>query len=152
LTSAVGATLRLARLRAGLSLNQLAARSGGRYRPSSIGGYERGERAISLIRFCELVGLLGVPPDRLLREALARVFPREHSEVLIDLGELPDSDIARQVATYAHEVRSMRGDYRSDVVTLRAGDLQVVAQTSGLRVPQVISALGPAVRRVGPSD
>ena len=58
LGSAVGAALRDARVRAGLSLSDVARRSGGRYSPSSLGGYERGERAISVIRFCDLARLL----------------------------------------------------------------------------------------------
>jgi transcriptional regulator with XRE-family HTH domain len=146
----VGASLRDARVRAGLSLQQLARRSGDRYRPSSLGGYERGERAISVLRFCELAQLLGVPADELLGEALARSAPQGHRELMIDLSDLPDSEAGRQAAAYAHRVRSRRGDYLSNVVTLRAGDLQVIADATGLEVPALLSSLKAAVRRVGP--
>jgi transcriptional regulator with XRE-family HTH domain len=145
----VGAALRAARLRAGLSLEQLARRSGGRYKPSSLGGYERGERAISLARFCDLAYLLGAPPDQLLRDALDQLEP-EDREILIDLTELPDSSAGREVARYAHGVKSMRGDFRSSVVTLRSGDLRVIAVASGLPLSQLVESLGTAVRRVGP--
>lgn len=150
LRNAVGASLRVARLRAGLSLEQLARRSGGRHRPSSLGGYERGERAISLVRFCDLAELLGVPPDQLLGEALSQADPEAQREVQLDLGVLPDSDAGRQVARYAHDVKSMRGDFRSNVVTLRAGDLRVIAHASGLPMPRLLSSLGSAIRRLGP--
>jgi transcriptional regulator with XRE-family HTH domain len=136
-------------LRTGLSLDQLARRSDGRFQPSSLGGYERGERAISVVRFCELARLLGVPPDHLLGDALSRSSPQGRHEVMIDVGDLPDSEAGRQAAAYAHRVRSARGDYLSSVVTLRAGDLQVIADASGLEVRALLSRLGGAVRRVG---
>jgi transcriptional regulator with XRE-family HTH domain len=151
LKSAVGASLRGARIRAGLSLQQLAARSSGRFRPSSIGGYERGERAISIDRFVDLAQLVGVSADQLLADALARRDPHVHREVLLDLTQLPDTEAGRQTAEHVRLVRSRRGDPASEVVTLRAGDLQVIADASGVEVPDLLSSLGDAIRRVGPS-
>jgi transcriptional regulator with XRE-family HTH domain len=150
LSRAIGASLRAARLRAGLSLKELAQRSRGRYKPSSLGGYERGERAISVLRFCELAQLVGIPADQLMGEAMARHLPQDYREVLLDLSDLPDSDVGRHAAAHAHRVRTLRGDYLSNVVTLRAGDLQVIASATGLGVPALLSALETAVRRVGP--
>jgi len=150
LMSAVGASLRDARVRAGLSLHELSRRSNGRYSPSSLGGYERGERAISVIRFCELARLLGVPADLLLGDALDRVMSDERREVVLELTDLPDTEAGRQAAAHAHRVKEHRSDYLSTVVTLRAGDLQVIADASGLDVPTLLSSLGDAVRRVGP--
>jgi hypothetical protein len=77
-------------------------------------------------------------------------MPQGYREVLLDLGALPDSAAGRQTAAHAHRVRSMRGDYLSNVVTLRSGDLQVIASATGLGVPALLSALETAVRRVGP--
>jgi transcriptional regulator with XRE-family HTH domain len=131
-------------------LKELAQRSRGRYKPSSLGGYERGERAISVLRFCELAQLVGIPADQLMGEAMARHLPQDYSEVLLDLSDLPDSDVGRHAAAHAHRVRTLRGDYLSNVVTLRAGDLQVIASATGLGVPALLSALETAVRRVGP--
>jgi transcriptional regulator with XRE-family HTH domain len=150
LTTAVGATLRAARLKAGLSLEQLARRSGGRYKPSSLGGYERGERTLSMPRFCDLAELLGMPADQMLGHALRTLDPEHHREILVDLRHLPDSTGGRQVARYVHQIQSMRNDFLADVLTLRAGDLRVLARTSGLPVRRLLSSLGPAVRRVGP--
>jgi len=150
LTSALGASIRDARVRAGLSLQELALLSEGRYSPSSLGGYERGERAISVVRFCELARLLGVPADQLLGRALNRVKTDERREVMIELTDLPDSEAGRQAAAHAHHVKERRSDYLSTVVTLRAGDLQVIADASGLDVPTLLSSLGEAVKRVGP--
>jgi transcriptional regulator with XRE-family HTH domain len=149
LTRATGASLRDARRRAGLSLHELSLRSEGRYSPSSLGGYERGERAISVVRFCDLARLLGVPADQLLGDALDRISADERREVVIELTDLPDSEAGRLTAAHAHHVKERRGDYLSTVVTLRSGDLQVIADASGLDVPTLLSSLGGAVRRVG---
>jgi transcriptional regulator with XRE-family HTH domain len=148
----VGAAIRDARVRAGLSLNDVARRSGGRFSPSSLGGYERGERAISVIRFCDLARLLGTPPDQLLGRALEIASSEGRREVVLELADLPDSEPGRQAAAFAHRLKSSRGDYLSTIVTLRAGDLQVIADASGLDVPRLLSSLGPAVRRVGPTE
>jgi transcriptional regulator with XRE-family HTH domain len=152
LTTAVGASLRTARLQAGFSLEQVARRSGGRFKPSSLGGYERGERTLSIPRFCDLAELLGVPADQMLAHALGNVDPEQHREVVIDLGRLPDSTGGREVARYAHHIRAMRSDFLAEVITLRAGDLRVIARSSGLTVRRLVSDLGRAVRREGPSD
>jgi transcriptional regulator with XRE-family HTH domain len=152
LASAVGAAIRDARVRAGLSLNEVARLSDGRYSPSSLGGYERGERAISVIRFCDLARLLGTPPDQLLGRALGIASSDGRREVVLELADLPDSEPGRQAAAFAHRMKSSRGDYLSTIVTLRAGDLQVIADASGLDVPHLLSSLGPAVKRVGPGE
>lgn len=148
---AAGASLRTARLRARLSLQQLSRRSGGRFRPSSLGGYERGERAISLERFCELARLLGVPADQLLTDVLLRSGSPGHRTIVLDLTVLPGSHAGGVAAEHANQVRSRRGDFLSSVVTLRAGDLERIAAASGLEVAMLLSSLEPAVIRVDPA-
>jgi nucleoside-diphosphate-sugar epimerase len=51
-----------------ISLDNLATR--GRFKPSSLGGYEKGERNISLELFREVADLYGMPADQLLAEVL----------------------------------------------------------------------------------
>ncbi len=50
----IGQALRDARKASGLTLREAAARSSGRFRPTSIARYERGERSISLVRSATL--------------------------------------------------------------------------------------------------
>lgn len=69
---AVGGTLRRARRRHALTLRDVERLSGGKFKPSTLAGYERGERSISLLRLCELCSLYRVLPGRLLADALAR--------------------------------------------------------------------------------
>ena len=88
---AVGRTLRDARRARGLTLKQLAARSGSSFKPSAVGGYERGERAISVERFCRLAAVYGVPAGELLARALRTVG----DDVLVDLTAVEGPSLAR---------------------------------------------------------
>ena len=81
---AVGDELRRARQEAGLALRDLNPRSAREFKASAVGGYERGERSISLDRFCRLAELYGVPPDHLLARVLERAAP-VGDDVVIDL-------------------------------------------------------------------
>jgi transcriptional regulator with XRE-family HTH domain len=66
----VGRTLRRARAARGLTLKEVGIASGGRFTSTAVAGYERGERSISLQRFCELAAFYGIEPERLLADAL----------------------------------------------------------------------------------
>ena len=81
---AVGDELRRARQEAGLALRDLNPRSDREFKASAVGGYERGERSISLDRFCRLAALYGVPPDHLLARIIERSAPASN-DVVIDL-------------------------------------------------------------------
>ena len=80
----VGDELRRARRDAGLALRDVARRSAGEFKASAVGGYERGERAISLDRFFRLATLYGVGPDTLLGRVVERTSPGT-PDAVIDL-------------------------------------------------------------------
>lgn len=122
--------------------------SGGRFKPSALGGYERGERSISLSRFCELAALYGVPPDRLLSRTLEQASPAGREELIIDLNKLPliPDGQAGMVAEFIHRIRSQRKDYLSDVITLRSGDIDALALSAQLKPDDLLASLRPAVR------
>ena len=140
LASLTGAALRRARRRHGLTLQAVWARSGGRFKPSAVGGYERGERSISLERFVALANLYGVAADELLGEILAHMSPMGRSPVIIDLnalaalGEQDDmvSGEARAVGEFVHSIRAQRGDYLTSVVSLRSGDVEALSRSLGV--------------------
>jgi transcriptional regulator with XRE-family HTH domain len=75
ITRQIGEGLRRARIERGLTLRAAASASGSRFKPSSIAGYERGERAVTLQRFCDLAELYGADAgwllDGILRDARA---------------------------------------------------------------------------------
>jgi transcriptional regulator with XRE-family HTH domain len=146
----IGDTLRQARRARGWTLRVVHEKSGGRYKPSSIGGYERGEREISVSRFCELALLYGVPPAQLLGNALQNMAWT--TEVVIDLTRLdliPGQE-GRMVAEFIHDLKTRRGDPRTDIITLRAGDLQILATASSAEPDILLEKLRPALAQ--PSD
>jgi len=128
-------------------------RSGGRFKPSVIGGYERGERSISLSRFSELSRFYGVPPDRLLGEVLSELAPESRGEIVIDVNKLTLilGDEGRTVAEFVHRVKMQRGDYLTDVITLRSGDIEALGLATGESPAALLRKLRPAVRQEGPA-
>lgn len=148
LREALGEVLRDSRRRLGLTIREAAARSGKRFRPSAIGGYERGERAISLERFCDLAVLYGIPADRLLADALIRLRPEGRAEVMVDLNELEmlPGDEPRKAAEMVERVRHQRGGQAGDLVSLRGGDLEALALSFRLPPGDLIRRLEPAIQ------
>jgi transcriptional regulator with XRE-family HTH domain len=73
LTALVGDVLREVRTGRGLSLRQVTVRSGGRFKPSSVASYERGERHISLERLFALAEVYGVAPERIVAAVAYRI-------------------------------------------------------------------------------
>lgn len=145
---AIGEVLRDARQERGLTLRQVSLRSEDRFKPSVIGGYERGERSISLARFYELARFYGTPADRLLARALERLEPAARQEAVLDLGRLEriDEAVGRAITGFVGRVKRQRSDPARDVITLRAGDLEAVALASGVTLDRLLQALKPALR------
>jgi transcriptional regulator with XRE-family HTH domain len=135
-----------------MTLYDVHRRSRGRFKPSSLGGYERGERSISLERFCGLAAIYGVPAERLLAEILVRLSPEGRRELTININRLSlvGGEVARLVSELVHKVRAQRGDYMSEVITLRSGDLEALGMAAHLRPRAVITSLRPAL--VQPKD
>jgi transcriptional regulator with XRE-family HTH domain len=139
----VGEVLRKARLDRGLTLDDVWLRSAGRFKPSSVGGYERGERSISLDRFCLLAAFYAIPADRLLAAVLEQVNPEGREQLVIDLNELAQlqSSDAEWVSDYIQDVLTERGDLITDVVTLRSGDVEALGLLGGVKSPAVLEDL-----------
>ncbi|HEX9123139.1 MAG TPA: helix-turn-helix domain-containing protein [Actinomycetota bacterium] len=152
--AAVGRALRRARQSRGWTLREAAARSGSRFKPTSIAGYERGERAITVARFSDLCEVYGVEPDRLL----AAVLKDAHGEppAVIDLTRIEEMDEpeGRLVASFVREVVRLRGEGEIGLVTLRAGDLRVLATAAGDLADELEDRIRPALyeRNGGTSD
>ncbi|HEX6262799.1 MAG TPA: helix-turn-helix transcriptional regulator [Actinomycetota bacterium] len=86
----VGSALRQARERTGLSLKDVERLTNGRFKPSTVAGYERGERSITVSRFVALARFYGARPSGLLSDAthaqegrkrLVMVVPEDAAEV-----------------------------------------------------------------------
>lgn len=79
--SVAGQVLREVRLRRSLSLRQVTVRSSGRFKPSSVASYERGERQISLERLFALSDVYEIAPERIVA-AIAFRLERAHQPAL----------------------------------------------------------------------
>ncbi|HEX6131177.1 MAG TPA: hypothetical protein VF044_05565, partial [Actinomycetota bacterium] len=90
---------------------------------------------------------LGEAPEALLAEALAVAEPAR-GPVTVDLNLLPDDDVGRRVAAFAHAVRSRRGDYLSRIITFRAGDVSAIASSAGVSAAAVRRSVAPAIVRL----
>ena len=107
---------------------------------------------MSIQRFVELASLYGVRPDHLLAEALKDIEPSGNARIVIDLTQLSSVGApTRELLTETLEkIRMQRGDFLSEVITLRSGDLESVALTADLDIDEVEDHIQPALRAERP--
>jgi transcriptional regulator with XRE-family HTH domain len=147
LSREIGRALRHVRIARGLTLRAAARRSEGRFKPSSIAGYERGERAITVQRFCDLSAVYGVDPARLLGGILSAALGETKVELdLTTLDELGEPE-ARSLREFAERVQTVRGASGAEVVTLRNADIEVIARAAGRDRDELLGLLEAAARR-----
>jgi transcriptional regulator with XRE-family HTH domain len=139
----IGTALRRARHARGLTLRQVSTATQGRLKPTSIAGYERGERTVSLERFCELCELYSVPPHSLLAEIWRSVQGLPEPEIDVAQLESLGSAEASLVAGFIRQIRALRREAGSDAIVLRAGDLEVLATAAGRKPSDLVEVLGP---------
>jgi hypothetical protein len=127
-----------------MTLRDVGVRSGGALKATAVAGYERGERAISLARFCELCAVYEIPPQRLLAEVMREVEGR--GLITVDVGRLEQLEgrEAAAVADFVRQVRSIRGE-RSSTVAIRSGDLAVIATAAGSKEDRLLEKIAPAI-------
>jgi transcriptional regulator with XRE-family HTH domain len=144
----IGQVLRRARESRGLTLRQASNASGREFPPTTLASYERGERSISVERFCRLAALYRVPPERLLAD-IVREGTRTVSTIDIRRLEQMHGSEAMAVAGLVREIRQLRGD-EGDVISLREGDLEILASSTGQPAEQLLEAIAPAMEE-GPA-
>jgi len=146
---ALGQALRRARRSRGWTLREAAERSELRFRPTSLASYERGERQVSTQRFCELAELYGVSPARLLADAVREAQGR--APTIIDVVQVEKLEVseARTVSSFVEQVIGLRDAESGPTITLRQGDLEVLATAVGERFDEFAQKLRPALRGQG---
>ncbi len=126
----LGERLRRVRQQQGMSLHEVEDRSAGALKASVVGAYERGERAVSISRLQRLASFYRVPVSELLPPEVGAtsVFAERGPELVIDLAALErETELEPAVRRYAAAIQARRGDYNGRVLTVRSGDLELLA-------------------------
>jgi transcriptional regulator with XRE-family HTH domain len=142
----IGAVLRLARRARGLTLRNVSSLSSGTFKPSSLASYERGERTLSVERFLLLADLYDIPPARLIAEISRRAEGRPPIVVDVRTVDAIGGVEGAVLAEFVHEVIALRRQPASEDISLRDGDLEVLATASGRRAEQFVEAVERALR------
>lgn len=141
----VGAALRRARQIRGLSLRDVVRRSSGVFKASTLASYERADRAVPIERFFRLASLYEISPVRSLADVLRRVEGRPSVRVDVRRVKSMGGAEAAILDGFIRNVFILRDQDVADTISLREGDLEVLATATGRRMPQFLDAIGPAL-------
>jgi transcriptional regulator with XRE-family HTH domain len=118
-SASLGLRLRSARRQRGWSLGELESYTGGEFKASVVGAYERGERALSVQRLVRLAETYAVPPADLLP------LGSTDRGVLIDLDVAAEAKDGDLIDRYLAAIHFLRREGRPDEV--RDSDKAVIA-------------------------
>jgi transcriptional regulator with XRE-family HTH domain len=151
----VGRRLRSIRKQKALSMHEVEALSGGEFRASVIGAYERGERTISVPRLNRLAELYGVPVDQLLPKEvpsrdnvidLSVERPRgfDGRSCVIDLSRLAalSGAEAEMLRRYVAQIQIERQDFTGRSLRVRRSDLWSLGPILGVSPELVVGRFG----------
>ncbi len=144
----IGRALRGARRDRGWTLRDVAEASRGEFRPTSIAGYERGERHITVDRFIRLCEVYGVRPERLVLEIRRSTEGRPVATVDVAALERLGTPDAKLLSGFVRQVEALRSEPPGETLTLRTGDLAVLATASGRTPEELLTSLA----RTHPSE
>src|SRR5205823_1557225 len=134
----------------GWTLKDVGRLSGGRFKPSAVGGYERGERAITLERFCQIAIMYGTPPDLMLAAALEASGAVPTREIMIDLSRLGrlEANEREAIDALVRYVSARRARAPTERIRIRWGDLVILAEAAAVPADELIGRLRPALVRL----
>lgn len=128
------------------TLHDVERRSNGSIKAVVMGSYERGMRAISLVRAIELANLFDMPISELLGDPPQPSFaklPFQRFD-LRQVGRLNDSlqdQRLRQLHNYLAAIAQRRGDWNGEIITLRATDLDTLTLLMEMGQSQLLNWL-----------
>lgn len=141
----LGARLRAIRQQQNLSLNAVQELSGGRWKAVVVGSYERGDRALTVVRLAELAAFYDVPVSQIIPNTMVAAPPAMRGAagaIVIDLQTLRDlpEDQVGPLARFAKAIQDQRGDYNNRMLSIRREDLRALAVIYD-RAPEELLAL-----------
>jgi transcriptional regulator with XRE-family HTH domain len=140
---ALGARLRDVRQRAGLSLQRVEARSGGRWKAVVVGSYERGDRAVTVQKLAELAHFYGVPLSEVLPPDDLGADGAVLTPIVLNLERLralPSETHTEPLARYAAGIARQRGSHET-LLQVRVADLDSLAELYDIRTVELVTRL-----------
>ncbi len=142
----LGRRLRAIRDMQGRTLQDVERDSDGRWKAVVVGSWERGDRAISVAKLERLARFYGVPIWELLPSTTPQGDPVTDvtdDGLRIDLTALdPEADgTLGAISRYAQRVQIHRGDYNGRQLTIRAADVEAIADACGVTVIDLVDEL-----------
>ncbi len=143
----VGERLRAIRRQKRLSLHDVEAASNLEFKASVLGAYERGERAISVLRLQRLARIYDVPVDQLLPDdggqQRSRAILEKGGKVAIDLSRLArmSGEQFSLLTRYLRLIQVQRQDFNGRVLTVRNADLMAIACFLGIELDDAANSL-----------
>jgi transcriptional regulator with XRE-family HTH domain len=139
----VGARLRDVRTQKGLSLQQVEAQSGGRWKTAAVGSYERADRMISVGQLAALASFYDVPLDALLADEGSAAPHTRAARVVLNLPALaqPPVNESARLRRWVEQIRRERDDWAGQVLSIRAEDLRALATMYDLSLNQLVERL-----------
>lgn len=128
----LGARLRAIRQQQNLSLNAVQELSGGRWKAVVVGSYERGDRALTVVRLAELASFYDVPVSQIIPHTTVpapKTSRGNNGAIVIDLQtlrDLPEEQVG-PLARFAKAIQDQRGDYNNRMLSIRREDLRSLA-------------------------
>lgn len=142
----IGARLRSIRRQRKLTLVEVEVDSRAEFKPSVLGAYERGERAISVLRLARLARLYSVPIEQLLpheHSTADRVLNGDSAPIAVDLVKLAGLTIGPfdKLQRFFRLLEIERHDFNGKVITVRAADRRTLALILEVSIDEVRSAM-----------
>jgi transcriptional regulator with XRE-family HTH domain len=142
----LGARLRAIRQQQNLSLNAVQELSGGRWKAVVVGSYERGDRALTVVRLAELAAFYDVPVSQIIPNtavAAPQTARGGASAIVIDLQalrELPEAQVG-PLARFAKAIQDQRGDYNNRMLSIRREDVRALSVIYDLGADELLGLL-----------
>ena len=145
----VGARLLAIRKQRRLSRQAVENLSGGEFKASVVCAYERGERSVSVPRLQRLAAFYRVPVDSLLpadtadRPTDLRPSDRAPLRIDVDLVRRRGGDDGVMLARCLRQLQQQRATNDGQLLTIRDGDLGVIASLLGIGRAAAAELLSP---------